>query len=85
MACGVVAEKNDKSFNEILEDLQNEENVEIASEQMCNTESIYSLFIFIISLFILLLLLFVFFRHSSMNINNQVHADAVACLASVYG
>ena len=45
MACGVEAEKNDKSFNEILEYLENEENVEIVSGHICNTESIYSLFI----------------------------------------
>ena len=45
MACGVEAEKNDKSFTEILEYLENEENVEIVSGHICNTESIYSLFI----------------------------------------
>ena len=74
MACGVEAEKNDKSFTEILEYLENEENVEIVSGHICNTESIYSLFI----------LLSFFSKHSSMTINNEVHQHAVACLDSIF-
>ena len=43
MACCVEEDKNDKSFNDILEDLDNEETVEMLSEGICNDLSIHSL------------------------------------------
>ena len=49
MACCVGEKKSDECFNEILEDLENEEGVEMFSEEMCNKESIHSFFLYFYS------------------------------------
>ena len=66
MACFAKEKKIDKSFNEILEGLENEESVKMLSEKRYVIKKVSIVFLFIFILF-----KFVFLLHSSMNINNN--------------
>ena len=77
MACFAKEKKIDKSFNEILEGLENEESVKMLSEKRYVIKKVSIVFLFIFILF-----KFVFLLHSSMNINNNVYT---AARGSTYG
>ena len=67
MACFSKEEKIGKSFNEILEGLENEESVKMLSKKRYVIKKVSIVFLFIFISF-----KFFFLLHSSMNINNNV-------------
>ena len=71
MACFAKEEKIGKSFNEILEGLENEESVKMLSKKRYVIKKVSIVFLFIFISF-----KFFFLLHSSMNINNNVYPAA---------